>query len=83
MIFLGGLLLVFGFFLGFVPVVPGFVLAIPGIAILCSRSKIAAKLLDAAERLFRKIRCRRKSPINGPTPASNSEKATPQKSTKL
>ena len=82
MICLGSLLLIVGTLLGPVPVIPGFVLAVPGIAILCSRSKIAAKLLDAAERLFRKIR-RRKSPINGPTPASNSEKATPQKPTKL
>ena len=81
MICLGGLLLIVGFFLGFVPVIPGFVLAIPGIAILCSRSKIAAKLLDSAERLFRKIR-RRKDAIAIPAANSNSEKADPQKPTK-
>lgn len=82
MIFLGGLLLIIGLLLGPVPVIPGFVLAIPGIAILCSRSKIAAKLLDAAERLLRKIQRRRKPPITVPTADSNSEKAAIQKPTK-
>lgn len=83
MIFLGGLLLIVGFLLGFVPVIPGFVLAIPGIAILCSRSKIAAKLLDAAERLFRKIHRRRKSPTTILDANSTREKTAIQKPTKL
>lgn len=62
MICLGSLLLIIGLPLGPFPIIPGFVLYIPGIAILCSRSKTAAKLLDAAERLLRKIHRRRKSP---------------------
>ena len=83
MIFLGCQLLI-GSFLGFfLPVIPGFVLAIPCIAILCSRSKIAAKLLDAAERLFRKIYRRRKSPTAIPDTNSAREKTALQKPTKL
>lgn len=67
MILLGGLLLIVGTLLGPVPVIPGFILAVPGIAILCSRSKIAAKLLDATERLLRKIRRRKPKPPPSPT----------------
>lgn len=78
MIFLGSLLLIVGFVLGPVPVIPGFVLAVPGIAILCSRSKTAAKLLDAAERLLRKIHRHRKSP----TANSTRKKTALQKPTK-
>lgn len=81
MICLGGLLLIVGSLLGPVPVIPGFVLAIPGIAILCSRSKIAAKLLDSAERLFRKIR-RRKDAATIPNANSPRKKTALQKPTK-
>ena len=82
MIFLGCLLLIVGFVLGPIPVIPGFVLAVPGIAILCSRSKTAAKLLDATERLLRKILRRRKSPTTIPNANSTCEKTALQKPTK-
>ena len=82
MIFLGGLLLIVGFVLGPIPVIPGFVLAVPGIAILCSRSKTAAKLLDAVERLLGKILRRRKSPTTIPNANSTREKTALQKPTK-
>ena len=82
MIFLGCLLLVVGTLLGPIPVIPGFVLAVPGIAILCSRSKTAARLLDAAERLLRKILRRRKSPTTIPNANSTREKTALQKPTK-
>ena len=82
MIFLGCLLLIVGF-LGFVlPVIPGFVPAVPGIAILCSRSKTAAKLLDAAERLLRKILRRRKPPSTITNANSARKKTALQKPTK-
>lgn len=82
MIFLGCLLLVVGTLLGPMPVIPGFVLAVPGIAILCSRSKTTAKLLDAVERLLRKILRRRKSPTTIPNANSTREKTALQKPTK-
>ena len=81
MIFLGCLLLVVGSILGIVPGPGGFVLAIPGIAILCSRSKTTAKLLDAVERLLRKI-LRRKSSTTIPNTNSTREKTALQKPTK-
>ncbi len=56
MILLGALLTLLGLLLGPVPMISGFLFGIPGIIILCSRSKIAAKSLDATERLLRKIR---------------------------
>ena len=82
MIFLGCLLLIVGTLLGPLPG-PGFVLlAVPGIAILCSRSKTAAKLLDAVERLLRKILRRRKSSTTIPNANSTREKTALQKPTK-
>ncbi len=82
MIFLGSLLLIVGSLLGPVPVIPGFVLAVPGIAIICSRSKTAAKLLDATERLLRKIHRRRKPPTTIPNANSTRKKTALQKPTK-
>lgn len=82
MISLGCLLLVVGTLLGPIPVIPGFVLAVPGIAILCSRSKTTAKLLDAVERLLRKIHRRRKPPTTIPNANSTREKTALQKPTK-
>ena len=82
MIFLGSLLLIVGFVLGPVPVIPGFVLAVPGIAIICSRSKTAAKLLDATERLLRKIHRHRKPPTTITNANSTRKKTVLQKPTK-
>ena len=84
MIFLGSLLLIVGTPLGLLlPVIPGLVLAVTGIAILCSHSKTAAKSLDAAERLLRKILRRRKSPGTISKTNSTRKKTAIQKPTKL
>jgi hypothetical protein len=54
-----GVLIIAGFMLGFVPGAPGFFLGIPGLALIASRSKALASLMDKGELslrwLFRKI----------------------------
>ena len=82
MICLGGLLLIVGTLLSLIPGPGGFVLVIPGIAILCSRSKTTAKLLDAAERLLRKIHRPRKPSTTIPNTNSARKKTALQKPTK-
>ena len=58
MVSLGILLILMGAVLGPVPIIPGFLMIIPGVAILCSRSLIAARVLDFLDRQFLLLRHR-------------------------
>ncbi len=58
MIGLGILLILVGAILGPTPLVPGAVVALPGLAILCSRSLIAARFLDFLDRKLWRLRAR-------------------------
>lgn len=61
---LGIVLILTGFAFGFLPILPGFLLAIPGVVIIASRARAVAVLLDRAElavrRVLKKIRTRSK-----------------------
>lgn len=58
-----GLVLVAGGFLGFLlPILPGYLLFIPGLAILTARSRFTARLLDRLELVVRKLMQRWRSP---------------------
>ncbi len=56
MISVGLVLMLIGLILWPVPIVPGFLVGIPGFVIICSRSKLAARLFDALERFFHRLR---------------------------
>jgi hypothetical protein len=51
----GGVLIAAGFMLGFVPGAPGFFLGVPGLALIASRSKTLALLMDKGELGIRRI----------------------------
>jgi hypothetical protein len=52
---LGIVLLLLGFVFSLLPVLPGFIFAIPGLAILASRAKFVAVALDQCEVLIRRV----------------------------
>lgn len=54
-VFLGFLLLTVGILLGPVPLAQGFVFAVPGLAILASRFRIVALILDKGELAARRL----------------------------
>ena len=62
-IVLGLVLIVAGAFLGLVPVVPGFLLGVPGIALIGGEFQVTARLLDrwepAVRRFVQKVRGRK------------------------
>ncbi|MCS1411688.1 MAG: hypothetical protein M2R45_04889 [Verrucomicrobia subdivision 3 bacterium] len=81
MILLGLALVAIGFIGTLLPIIPGFVFGIPGIAILGSRSKTAAKSLDAAERIFHRIRQRHRE-RSSRAKRQGAEESAPRKPTK-
>jgi hypothetical protein len=55
LIIVGLLLLIVGAILGPTPIIPGFVVALPGLAILAAQLRFVSKALDRGELVFRRF----------------------------